>query len=316
MNAISKATNYLRSHQLPNGEFSAYMSGDDDMKEWVQPMDMVFPTALICNSLLFCKDDPMVKEMFAKSKVFLRYQVGRGATWNHFTHFHPLRKVCPQDVDDTVCVSEFLATQDDDFSKEVNRQLICDNRAANGLFYTWFAFRFKPNRNLTYWRLALREFKYPLQSIAFWQHEASHNDIDAVVNANVLYYLGDVKETQPVIRYLLKIIAENKEADCDMWYRNPLSVYYFFSRNYYKGIGKLEPMRQPVIDRITAQTAFASPLDAALAACTLLNFSYKGPALDKAIEFLIDTQHQYGHWPRRILYYGGPKKLAGYGSEE
>lgn len=292
------------------------MSGDEEMKEWVLPMGMIFPTALICNSLLFCKDEPKVKEMLAKSAVFLRYQIGRGATWNHFTNFHPLRRACPQDLDDTVCVSEFLLSQYDDFSKEVNRQLICDNRAANGLFYTWFAFRFKPNRNLTYWRLALAEFKRPLQSIAFWSHEASHTDIDAVVNANVLYYLGEGKETQPVIDYMLKIIADNKEADCDTWYRNPLSVYYFFSRNYYKGIQQLEPMRQPIIDRIAAYSTYSCALDAALAACTLHNLRYSGPVLDKAIEFLLASQKENGEWERRLLYYGGPKKRSGYGSEE
>ena len=155
----------------------------------------------------------------------------------------------------------------------------------------------------------------------FWRHEAGRYDIDAVVNANVLYYLGDIEETQPVIEYLLRIIAENREADCDTWYRNPFSVYYFFSRNYYAGISRLEPMRQPVIDRILAQSKpdgriGETPLDTALAACTLLNFNYTGHALDKAIGFLISSQRETGEWERRILYYGGPKKLSGYGSEE
>lgn len=318
---VSQALNYLHNHQLPNGEFSAYMSGDEPMKEWVLPMGMIFPTALICHSLLFLKDDPRVEEMLAKSAVFLRYQIGRGATWNHFVNFHPLRKACPQDVDDTVCVSSFLLTRYQDFKREANMQLICDNRAGNGLFYTWFALRLRPNRNLAYWRLALAQWKHPLQSVMFWRHEAGFYDIDAVVNANVLYYLGDVDETQPVIDYLLRIISDKRESDCDTWYRNPFSVYYFFSRNYYKGIHKLEPMRQPIIDRIAAQAAPGgqigeTPLDTALAACTLLNLHYKGPVLDGAIGFLIASQHGTGEWDRRILYYGGPKKRSGYGSEE
>ncbi|MGB8192138.1 MAG: hypothetical protein WCF67_09480 [Chitinophagaceae bacterium] len=320
--ALQKAIGYLHNHQYPNGEFCAYMSGDDAMQTWVQPMGMIFPTAIICHSLLFAKDDPKIEEMLAKSATFLRYQIGRGATWNHFTNDHPLRHICPQDVDDTACVSSFLLTRYDDFKKLANSKLICDNRNKDGLLYTWFTFRLQPNGNRSYWRLAAAELKHPVKSFFFWREgEAGRYNIDAVVNANALYYLGDIPEMQPVINHLIKIIADNKEADCDTWYRNPFTVYYFFSRCYYSGINKLEPVRQPVIDRILSQANAegrigVSVLDTALAACALLNLHYNGPALANAINYLVNTQRETGEWARRLLYYGGPKKLSGYGSEE
>jgi len=298
------------------------MSGDDAMQGWVLPIGLIFPTALISYSLQYMKDKPGVEEMLSKAATYLRYQIGRGATWNHFTELHPLRRICPQDVDDTVCVSSFLLTRYPDFTREANSQLIYDNMNKDGLLYTWFTTRLRFNRNLLYWRIALTELKNPLKTFLFWrQTEATRHDIDAVVNANALLYLGDNQKTQNIIQYLIKIILDKKEDDCDTWYRNPYTVYYFFTRPYHAGITKLEPIKQPIIERIVAS---AQPdgrlggclLDTALGACALLNLQYDGPALQNAIDYIISKQGPTGGWERWLLYYGGPKKRAGYGCEE
>jgi hypothetical protein len=149
----------------------------------------------------------------------------------------------------------------------------------------------------------------------------TRNDVDAAVDANVLYYLGETDNTQSVINYLLQIISDEKEYDCDKWYRNVFTIYYFISRNFYKGITKLEPVRNPIISRIIAKLKPGgcigdSVLDSALAVCTLLNFKYKGPELENAINFLLHEQNETGDWERRCYYYDGPKKITGWGSEE
>lgn len=320
--AIKNAISYLHDHQMPNGEFCSYLSGDDPMQGWVLPIGSIFPTALICHSLLFAKDDPKAEAMLAKSTTFLHYQIGRGATWNYFANHHPLRAICPQDVDDTVYVSAFLLTRNVGFDRSANTKLILANRNKKGLLYTWFAFRWGLNRHYMYWRLSATALKNPLRTIGFWRTtEATLNDIDAVVNANTLYYLGDIPEMQPVIAYLIQIIASRREDDCDTWYRNPFSVYYFISRCYYVGIQKLEPVVGSIVERILSKCGAdgrigVSVLDTALAACTLMNLGYNGPALANAISYLIAHQQERGGWARWLVYYGGPKKLAGYGSEE
>jgi len=322
--AITRAIEYLHQHQFPNGEFCAYMSGDDPMQGWVLPISIIFPTALISQSLQFVKnhEGEFVESILKKAESFLWYQVGTGATWNHFTRLHPLCGVCPQDLDDTVCVSLFLRSQMDGFQDSVNRQLILDNRNSEGLIYTWFTFRWKFNHNPLYWRISLAELKHPIKSFFFWrQTEANRYDIDAVVNANALLYLGSIPETQPIINYLIKIISEEREGDCDVWYRNPFSVYYFFTRPYYEGISELEPIRQPIIDRIRSKMDSSgrigeSHLDTAFSACALMNLHYEGSELHAAVEYLISRQKPTGEWERRLVYYGGPKKLAGYGGEE
>jgi hypothetical protein len=156
----------------------------------------------------------------------------------------------------------------------------------------------------------------------YWRSvEASRADVDGVVNANVLYYLGDIAETQPVIAFLLRIIAERREGKCDLWYLDPFFVYYAFTRCYHAGITKLEPLRQPIIDRILAQARPDGRLgdtlaDTAWAMCSLLNLRTYPPALGPAVQYILQAQGPAGEWPRWLLYYGGPKKLVGWGSEE
>lgn len=320
--SISKGLDYLYHHQYPNGEFCVYISGDDAMQKWSYPDSNIFASALIGSCLLYLKDFPKAEEILNKMAVFLRYQMGRGGTWNHYTNQHSLRSLCPQDVDDTACVSFFLEKRNITFPKAHNSSLLLANRKGDGTFYTWFTLRPQLNLNKTYWRLALKECLHPLKSFFFWRRmECGRFDVDVVVNANVLYYLGDTEGTQPVIKLLLDTIADHKENSCDKWYRNSFSVYYFISRNYYAGISKLEPVKKPITERILSKvnndgSIGESIADTAFAVCSLLNLNFKGNELAKAVHFILRSQKETGEWARRRIYYGGPKKITGFGSEE
>lgn len=320
--AIERGVTYLHQHQYPNGEFCVYCAPDAPMQAWCLPDSSIFPTALIAHSLLWVAEHPAAEQMLAQAAAFLQYQMGSGGLWGHFTVTHRFRHLCPPDADDTACVADFLRARGFDYPYPSHVPLLLANRDRRGLFYTWFVLRLRWQTNRTHWRVTLPELRRPVHSAAFWlSTEASRRDVDGVVNANVLYYLGDIPETQPIIAWLLRIIAEGREADCDLWYRDAHVVYYFISRNYFRGITQLALARQPVIDRILAA---ARPdgrlgdtvLDTALAVCTLLNWRAAPPELGPAVAFLLRTQGAAGEWPRWLFYYGGPKRLVGWGSEE
>ena len=156
----------------------------------------------------------------------------------------------------------------------------------------------------------------------FWLlNECAQNDIDAVVNANTLFYFGLNNNTRPIIPYLIQIIADKKEHDCDKWYRNPFTVYYFFSRCYAHGIKELAPIVSPITERILNASAESgmlgtSIMDTALGCCTLMNVGYYGRELQKGIDYIIHAQQDNGSWARWAFYYSGPKKKAAWGSEE
>ncbi|MBH8560010.1 prenyltransferase/squalene oxidase repeat-containing protein [Hymenobacter negativus] len=319
--AIAQGLDYLHQHQYPNGEFCSYFAPDAAMQEWCVHDSCIFPTALVANSLLSLAQHPQAEEMLTRTTGFLQYHMNRGGLWHHFTGLHPMRDPLPLDMDDTACVSALLQARGVDCPTPTNVPLLLANRNRQGLFYTWFVAR-GWNANRTHWRITLPRLARPLRNLLLWRSvEATPGDVDPVVNANALYYLGDIPETQPVIAWLLRLIAEHQEAGCDKWYPDPHVVYYFLSRNYSRGITQLEPARQPVIDRIVAA---ARPdgrlgntvLDTALAICTLLNWGAQPPELRPAVQFLLGAQQAHGEWPRWLVYYGGAKKLVGWGSEE
>ncbi|KJD32421.1 hypothetical protein PW52_15930 [Tamlana sedimentorum] len=320
-NSINRGIDYLHDHQLPNGEFIVYLSGDDAMQSWTLPESCIFPASLIGHSLLTLKEDKRVKEILDKTAAFLIYQMDIGATWNHYTILHRYRKVCPQDLDDTACVSHFLRAMNADFSSEINKKLILDNKRKDGLFYTWITFRLKLNFNKLYWKLSFRELKVPVKSLLFWRSaDCKRNDVDAVVNANILYYLGNSNETKPIVNYLIKIIKENKENDCDAWYRNPITVYYFISRNF-THCNNLNTIKKDLISKVLKHQnkdgSFSkSSLETALAISTLLNLNYMESEVFLAAKHLISNQKQRGNWNRWTLYYSGRRKRGTFGSEE
>jgi hypothetical protein len=145
--------------------------------------------------------------------------------------------------------------------------------------------------------------------------------VDAVVNANILYYLGKRKETDAIIHHLIHVIKENKEDDCDKWYRSTLIVYYFISRNIPAGISELKEIQPELIKRILSKSlkngSFGdSELETAVAISSLIFLKYHGPEVEYGINHLIKTQSERGNWKRWGVYFSGKKKLQCWGSEE
>lgn len=318
--SILDGVRFLHQHQMPNGEFCCYIGNEDSMKDTV-PDNNIFPTSLICYSLLELAHLTEVDEILQLSASFLQYQSMRAGVWNNFTKAHKYFKICPADVDNTACASIVLKALNREFT--ANEPILMLNRNKKGLFYTWFTFRPNTICNRDYWMLILREFRFPVSSWLFWtKNEARKYDIDGAVNSNVLFQLGLKESTRPIVKFMLDIISANKEADCDKWYRNPLTIYYFFSRNYAAGIAELEPIKKPVTERILSMakesgTIGNGVLDTALAVISLINLHYTdNSVLKPAVKYLIAAQQKNGEWPRWALYYGGPKKLQCYGSEE
>ncbi|MGY0037932.1 hypothetical protein [Pedobacter sp. NJ-S-72] len=125
---------------------------------------------------------------------------------------------------------------------------------------------------------------------------------------------------QDVVDYLLEIIEKNKEGKSDKWYKNPLTFYYFLSRNY-KTVTALEPAKELIIKRIyqtiKEDGRFGnSAFETALAISTLANFNHRDEQMTKAVSFLLKAQCKSGCWERYLFFYSGHTKTVGWGSEE
>jgi len=315
--AAVRGVDFLRRSQLDSGEFRSFMSPDLQMATGCVPDSSPFPTALIVYCLGFASG-PSVQGLIGRALDFLKREMEWPGVWRYWTREHPRHNQIPPDLDDIACASDVLRRHG---VRVRNRGLLTANRNRDGLFYTWLiprgGFRVHP----LYWLAAVREALKPAYLDTFFgQNESDRDDIDCVVNANVLLYLGENRRTRPVIDYLIRVVRERREACCDKWHLNPFTFYYMVSRNYQHGIKALAVVNRDILARIVASAApngaCGAPLETAMAICAMLNLDARPPQLDAAVGYLLATQSPSGDWPRSVMYYGGPQKAFGWGSEE
>lgn len=317
--AIARGLEYLRRSQLPSGEFKVYMSTDHSLLTDAVIDSSPFPTSLITYSLGFAAAGEAGALIEKALRFFLAEMEGRGL-WRYWTKQHRYHSIIPPDLDDIACVSYVLRRHGVAFPD--NLPLLLANRDPRGLFYTWLTPRWPPPTLAACWRAVLPQWLSPVKLYYFWKlNESKPLDVDCVVNANVLLYAGERPETRPVVDYLIDSLRRGVEGCCDKWHLNPYMFQYAVSRCFREGVKALGAIRDESIGRIVAAarpdgSIGENVLDTALAACALLNWEASPPELASAVRYLLGTQLEEGAWPRAVLYYGGPKKFYGWGSEE
>jgi hypothetical protein len=299
--AIARALSFLERRQPPSGEVPVLISTHPDMAERCLVDPAVFPTAVAVHALANVPGAATVRE---RALDFLARQVDQDGMSRHWTPRHPQYDWMPPDLDDTSLVSAALARHGR--PAPANHEIVLANRNRRGLFYTWVIPRPMFNRSLAYWAATLPQLKRArLIRLLFTKTPALPFDVDAVVNANVLFYLGATTGTRPVVEHLLSVLRTDRERACDKWYENPFAVWYFFSR-------ALAPVAPEAGDLVAAKIVSATPasaLDAALGACSLMY--WKRSPREDAIRTLVHAQLESGGWPRAPLYHAGRTRLRG-----
>lgn len=316
---IERGLDFLQHSQLPSGEFKVFMSTDDSLEKDCVVDSSPFPTALIAYSLGLA-DAAKAGVMLDKSLRFLLAEMEGQGLWRYWTKQHQYHSMIPPDLDDIACVSYVLRRHGVPFPP--NGKLILANRNPQGLFYTWLTPRWPPPANVRYLSAVLRQWLNPVKLYYFWKlNESTANDVDCIVNANVLFYLGESPATEAVVDYLMNVVRQGQEDRCDKWHLNRFTFYYVVARNFDAGVSAFESVREEIISRIVEASKpdgliGSNVLDTALAVCALLYCKSLAPQLERAVQFLLTQQGPAGDWPRAVLYYGGPKKYYGWGSEE
>jgi hypothetical protein len=316
---IDVAVKYLASRQLPSGEFASYRFKEPYVESEREFDSSPFPSALIAYCLHFSRS-PEAKLMVGKVAHFLASEMENGGVWRYWTAQHKFHRNIPPDLDDIACASTILQIAGINFPD--NRKLLLANRSPKGLFYTWIVPRVAVPQSFANFKVALQEAFNFVALFYFWKlTESEPDDVDGVVNANILYYLGESAATQSAITYLINIVIEGKEETCDKWHLSRFNLYYALSRNIFAKLNGFKSIREIIIERTLLAansdgTIGAHLLDTALAVCTLINLGVSAPELDRAVEAIVITQAESGAWPILPLYYGGPKKYYGWGSEE
>lgn len=326
--AIRRGLTYIQNSQLPNGEFLCdFVSSDtnviDDLKAgeaitMSEEGDTIFPNTLIGHALLGLRDSPQAEAILAQISKYLLSHCNRFGLWKHYVGSHQLGRWIPYDLDNTSMTASLLDSLG--LKQKVPTEFFYSNRAKNGLFYTWITWRGQIHVSLRYYLALKREFRHPIGQYYFWKlMPCAKRDIDAVVNSNVLHYLGYNAQTAPIVEWMMEIVQKSRETTCDKWYKRPILIYYFFSKNFSKNIPNLEPLKVIIKDKILEHLSpngqfYDSELDTAMAITSLCNASYGHEVPPLAIQYLLEQQQANGSWEKWTVYYGKPDRTSGFGS--
>ena len=276
--AIDAGVAFLESVQLPSGEIPIEISPNAEMRDGCVREPVVFPAALAARVL---SDAPAALRVRARALDFLEREMDPAGLWRHPSSDKPQHYDTPLDVDDTALASAaFLSA-----GRPVpdNRRVLIDNREPNGLFRTWIV-RWKP---------------HPLLTRRFFRYTAETRDVDAVVMANVVYYLGAREETRAAIEHMLEVLHAGREMRSTIWYGSRFTVWYFFSH----ALRRIAPEAGDLIVPRVQAAAPGNALELALALSTLQIWG-RNPDVSP----LLDAQLASGGWPSAGFYHMGRRR--------
>ncbi len=317
MTAVEAGLAWLERCQADTGELPAMASSlVDGPPQWT-PDSLKFITALIAVALDGL-DAPVAVGIVDRAVAFLRRERERSAQWRYWSRSSDLYDYTPPDVDDTACCSLAVATRGDSTAENV--AVLLANRDADGRFYTWLLPR--PGIRSPRWWWAVRDERRATtrrRRAELWQNsEARPDDVDGVVNANVIRYLGPEHAPVEAIDWVRTIVEDGREAHCDSWHRNRFTMYASIGDGARRGITAFERLGPVIVDRVADRvdgrgtvgpaldTAFALQAVQALGGSELLR--------RRLTEGLLALQQPDGSWEQSVFYYGGPKEQFGWAS--
>jgi hypothetical protein len=190
--AAERGLAFLAAHQLPTGQFPTYVGVDLHADPAFDSSP--FTTALVAHSISR-STAPESRRMLDRALDFLVAEMEPGGTWRYWAADHGGHELIPEDVDDIACASAVLRRHGRPVP--ANRKLLLANRDRRGRFYTWIAPRFAPPPlSLAFWRVAGRQAR---ARHFFRDNQLSRRDVSSVVNANVLFCIGDGPTARPVV---------------------------------------------------------------------------------------------------------------------
>ncbi len=309
--AIAGAVAFLRSRQLPHGEFATLLGADRQLSNPAFDSSP-FITSFVLYGLTHL-ERALVQDIVAKAASFLLSEMEFGGVWRYWSSRQFKHCRLPPDLDDTACIS--YALERAGYPPPNNGWAFRSTRDTAGRFKTWIVAtrrnclnpRFVFARSVGFWqsRIRTRAIQTPAsEDPRFRIMHIDRDDVDPVVNANAVLYLGERAGTTPAIEFLIETVLDESPAG-SLYYEDPLALYYAVARASRHASPRLSGLGMHIVarilDRSKAPEPF-NPLQAALAASALVTFDPASTAAAELLDIIVDTQRDDGGWDAHPFY--------------
>lgn len=302
--AIVRAVAFLRNRQLPHGEFVTLLGADKHMSNPVRDSS-AFITSFVVYGLTHV-DRALVDDIVKKAASFLRSEMECGGVWRSWSSRDHKHCRLPPDIDDTACNSYALKRAG--CAVPNNRWAFRCNRDDAGRFKTWIFptwrnvlnpwFSFARAAGFCQARLRTRHVATPrFEDPRFRVMHIRRDDVDPVVNANALLYLGEGPDTLAAVQFVIDTVLNEASPGWSLYYQDRLDLYYAAARAFRHASPRLAVLREHVVSRIAERVNGAerlNALQAALAASALLTFEPASAV--QLLDRILDTQREDGGW--------------------
>ncbi len=309
--AIRQAVAFLRRRQLPHGEFAMMLGAGRDLSCPVFDSSP-FATTFVLYALAQV-ERATVDDMMRKAAAFLVAEMGFGGVWRYWSTRQHKHARLPPDLDDTACAS--VALQLAGRPAPRNAWVFVSSRDAEGRFRTWVlpaprnrgSIRFAVVRAIAERQARLRARSLsvpPDEDPRFRIMHIDPDDVDPVVNANVLLYLGERGETRSAIDFVVRAVREGSGTP-SAFYEDSLALDHSVARAFRHSVPSFEALRRPVVERIerrVAQRGALTALHAAMALSALLTFDPHAALADGLLEQVLASQRPDGGWAASAFY--------------
>lgn len=280
--AINKGVDYLSQIQRPSGEFETVTSPHKDMQDAIAYDKSVYATTFVLHTLAGLKPTLQIESIQKSAVDFLLQEQEDNGAWNYEGR-DDWRVPC--DMDDTACAIAALAQLDHQPELSFYALLWNNESAPGGPYYTWLNI----NENTD---------------------DPRARNVDALVNANILYCCGLLNLSLPQTAYYLEQVIRAEVYDSESLYTlSPHFLIYALSRAYADGGVKIlhsamSTMQDYVLSRLSPPHMETSVLNLACLAVGLLNMKVPSILVRPYLAPVLAAQQPDGGWPACATYAG------------
>ena len=274
--AIQNGLDFIAARQTATGGFITDCWNVNNPEERNE-LDVTFTASQILFSLSFCSESASARGTCQRAASYLLAQKSPEGLFNYYGKATP--RPVPPDVDDTSTAWAALKRTGQSVPKEA-LATVKKNVNAAGVFNTWIG------------------------------NPPDPGDLDAVVNLNALLLFGLEGETvDAACKFALSKAQLEQFRNGSPYYESPMSFAYAFSRAYVDGHAQCladgaEKVRSAVLSLQKPDGGWGDDLETAHGVVALLNFGYRGEAIERGVRAILSRQNADGGWALATVYRG------------